>query len=39
MGYYWRKAYVGGDKIEDAIKYIANSKEELFLLKTGQHPI
>jgi hypothetical protein len=28
MGYYWRKAYVGGDKIEDAINYIANSKRE-----------
>ena len=27
MGYYWRKAYVGG-KIEDVISYIASSKEE-----------
>jgi len=25
MGYYWRKAYVGGDKIEDVISYIASS--------------
>jgi hypothetical protein len=29
MGYYWRKAYVGGDKIEDAIKYIASSVNQI----------
>ena len=29
MGYYWCKEYVGGDKIEDVISYIAKQQKAM----------